>query len=275
MKKILTYFFLASLVIFAGCEKEENIEAPGNIPGMGDAAGELQADPFNVPEGIVIESVEGELASILENEGSAALKSATDVEANQSYSCYGSGGKFIKVRLTLTNTSNFRRSVFLPRGLMFKVKKDGYQHGILLQWTWVCLQPGQTRTIVLNLYCLNRGFDSSTPAVGFSIAGISNSQIMWRLLRRLARKKINFEHYNVVSSSAALKGSTDAPRYGEIIEVLQKSVWALTNGTGLSDEQIQIIESIPEVEVGSYPEALEDNTLELPVWWDEYSIPEE
>jgi len=268
MKKVLIYFFLAVAVTFTACEKEETPEGPGNIPGMGDAGGELQTTKFDLPDGIELVGLDGENSDREDGDlGAAALKSSE----NTSYRCYGSGGRFVKVKLTLRNTSDIGRTVFFPRGLIFKVNKEGYQHGILLQWMWVCLNPGQTRTIIIRLYCLNRDKLDSNPQVNFTIAGITKSEFMWRLIRLLGRKKINYEHYIAQNTSAQLKAGVEGPSFGTISQELQDAVYAITNKTGLTESQIEFIESIPELATGSYPAGLEDESIPLPPWVEEYT----
>lgn len=275
MRKIISLMAGIVLITFTACEKEV-MEEPGNIPGMGDAVGELQADPFELPEGIEIVGSIGGIGDSSGGEaavsGSPSLKSTLSALNSQSYACYGSGGRWVKVAVTLKNSSNMYRTVFLPRGLLFKVNKEGYQHAMLLQWTWVCIKPMAERTFVLNLYCINRGLSGSDPHVEFSILGITNSDVMWSLLRLIGWRKINLEHYQVVSNVSGLKASADDIRtYEEITEVLQDAIWSLTDGTGLTEEQISFIESIPLLEEGSYPKALDDKTVEPPYYFDEYS----
>lgn len=261
------------LVTFTACEKEK-VEEPGDIPGMGYASGELQVqEAYSFPEGIeLVGSLNGvgEESSVA-MEGDFNLKSAISGVETQTYSCYGSG-RWVKVEVTLKNTSDMNRTVFLPRGLLFKVNKDGYQHAMLLQWTWVCIKPMAERTFILNLYCINKYMSGSSPDAEFSIIGITNSDLMWSLLRMIGWRKINLEHYSQVSTIAALKSSNeDLATYEEIVENLQDAVWSLTNGTGLSDEQVNFIKSIPMLEEGTYPEGLDDKTVEPPYYFDEYT----
>ncbi|MCU4173849.1 hypothetical protein [Carboxylicivirga sp. N1Y90] len=257
------------LVAFTACEKDEEVveETPANIPGMGAAAGELQVDPFNIEtefEGIeIVGAIEGVSpdASPIANE----LKSTS---AAQSRNCYGSGHD-VRVRVTLKNTSSKRRTVWLPRGLVFKVNKANYQHAMLMQWTWICIQAGETRTFDLNLYCINKGDLGSDSSAEFSILGITNSKVMWRLLRMIGWRKINLEHYEQVADKSALKAET-ALSYETIVDNIQEAVWDLTNRSGLDSEREEFIMSIPMLEDGTYPTTLDDKTVDLPEWWNEY-----
>jgi len=271
MRKLISIIAVAMLVAFTACEKEQVevfVDQPNEIPGMGNADGELQADTYSLPEGI---EFVGSIGGVTHDQtGSIAMEG--DLKSSQTYTCYGSGGRWVKVAVTLKNTSNMNRTVFLPRGLLFKVNKEGYQHAMLLQWTWVCIKPMAERTFVLNLYCINKGLSGSDPHAEFSIIGITNSDLMWSLLRMIGWRKINLEHYTQVGTNAALKSSNeDLATYEEIVENLQDAVWSLTNGTGLSDEQVSFIKSIPMLEEGTYPEGLDDKTVEPPYYFDEYT----
>ncbi len=181
----------------------------------------------------------------------------------------GSGGKWVKVKVTMRNTSDKRRTVYFPRGLVFKVNKQDYQHAMLLQWTWICIQPQAEREFVLYLYCINKGKHGSDPQANFSILGITNSNTMWRLLRMIGWRKVNLEHYEQVGSVAQLKA--DGLDYNTITENLQEAVWSMTNGDGLTETDIQFIESIPMLEEGTYPADLDDKTVEAPYRFDEYT----
>lgn len=267
MKKIIFILAIAMLVAFTACQKEEVVvEAPGEIPGMGNAVGELQVqEPFNLPDGIeLVGSVGG-----LEPGTTGNIAAEGGLKSTETWRCYGSGGRWVKLAVTLKNTSNKYRTVFFPRGLLFKVNKEGYQHAMTLQWTWVCIQPNAERSFALNTYCINKGKHGSDPQANFSILGITNSETMWRLLRMIGWRKINLEHYQQIGTTTALKA--DELTYDEIQENLQDAVWSMTNGAGLIEEQIQFIESIPMLEDGSYPEGLDDTTVEAPYYFDEYT----
>ena len=279
MKRVLSFLFVAVLIVFTACQKEEIEEAPGNIPGMGEAAGDLQVEQFELPSGIELVGVEGAdgynetttSSSVVWNEG--ALKSLNNTARNQSLFCYGSGGIFVRVKLQLKNTSlTDKRTVFFPRGLLFKVLNIKEQHGILLQWTWVCFGPQETRTVFLDLYCLNKGRNGSNINSNYEILGIAKSEIMWKLLRRIGWRKINFEHFKNNRTLANLKSSeNEEVSYETVASKLQEAVWAVTNGTGLTEEQLEFIESLPQLESDKYPEGLDDKTIEPPYYFDEYT----
>lgn len=272
MRKILSSLVVAVMILFTACQKEEIKETPGNIPGMGNAVGELEVVPYEFNEDIEFVSAIGgfDEGSVAE-QGEASLKSTTTANCN-----FGSGGKYVKVRMTIKNTNPTKwRSVFFPRGCVFKVNLKDYQHAILLDWAWPCIAPGATRTITLHLYCINKGKHSSDAQANFDIVGITKSPTMWLLLNRIALRKINWEHYhaNIEVNKAGLKSSNEElAEYDEITKVLQDCVWAITNGTGLSEEQVKFIESLPKLEDDTYPKELDDKNIEAPYWFDEYTV---
>ncbi len=268
MRKILSMMAVATLLVFTACEKNEPeaIEEPANIPGMGNAEGDLQVDAYEMPDDIeIIGSIQGVLPDDL-----GSVNALDGLKATTGYACYGSG-RDVKVQITMKNTSQTKnRTVFLPRGLVFKVNKTGYQHAMLMQWTWVCIKANSSRTFVLNLYCINSGLKGSDSSAEFSILGITNSEVMWKLLRMIGWRKINLEHYQQVNAAALLK-SDDEISYDNIVTNVQEAVWELTNGSGLSEESIDYIEGIPFLEEGTYPADLDDKTVEPPYYFDEYT----
>ena len=130
MKKILVGF--AVLTLISGSCQKENLDSPGNIQGMGNTPGNLEVKaPFTLPQGI---SLIGDISG-LSNPGTKTRESKSTT-----YSLYGSGGKMIKLKLTLLNSTSKPRTVFFPKGLLWKCNVSGYQHAILLLTTWTCLQ---------------------------------------------------------------------------------------------------------------------------------------
>lgn len=276
MKRFLSFLFVAVLVVFTACQKEEIEEVPGNVPGMGDAVGDLEVDPYNFHEDFeFIGEIGGFEEGSVAVQGDASLKSISINESVQNSCNYGSGGRWVKVKMEVKNTNpSYKRGLYFPRGCIFKVNLEDYQHAILLDWAWACIQPGATRTIILHLYCINKGKNGSDAHSNFDIIGITKSRTMWKLLRKLAWRKINWEHYhtNYEISKNSLKASGEGDTaYEEITGVLQECVWAITNGSGLTEEQEQFIESLPMLEEGTYPKELDDKTIEPPYWFDEYS----
>nr|WP_319398929.1 thioester domain-containing protein [uncultured Carboxylicivirga sp.] len=273
MRKILSVFAIGALLIFSACEKD-HVEAPGDIPGMGNASGELTYDEaFSLPEGI---ELVGTMTGIDESSSVAigddmSLKSTFANQSVQTFGNYGSGGRFIKLLCNLKNTTNQYRTVFFPRGLLCKVHKEGYQNAMSLQWTWVTIKPYGSRTFILHMYCINYGRSGSDAQSEFSFLGITNSPTMWNLINRIGWRKINYEHYFGHGYPTSYSLKDEAVSYENITSELQNAVWSVTNGDGLTDESISFIESIPELEEGTYPDNLDDIDIQPPFYFDEYT----
>jgi len=260
MKKILVGFVFLTLIM-GSCTKE-NSESAGNIQGMGDTPGDFEVkEPFTLPEGI---SIIGDITGI-ENPGTKGGDSKSI-----SYSCYGSGGKMIKLMLTLVNRSDRPRTVFFPKGLLWKCEVPGYQDAICLQTTWISLKANSQRTITLNLYCINYGHSPSDNFAYYRFIGVTSSAVFNNLLRRIGWRMINFEWLNPnPAKSVAVAG----PTYEEITERMQNIVWNLTNfGKDLSDEDILFIESIPELPESDIP--LLDEQSQFPEYFEELILQE-
>jgi len=261
MKKILFGLTLLAL-ISASCQKNE--DSPGNIPGMGNTAGDLQVkEPFTLPDGIkIIGDITG-----LDNSG------AKSEDAKTTYYCYGSGGKMIKLRLTLANTGTHPRTVFFPKGLLWKCRVPGYQSAILCQTTWVSLQPNAQRTIYVDLYCINYGLSPSDHNSTFQIVGITSSTVIQDLLKMIGWRKINYE-WIYGTFQGGNKGNATEPTYEEITERIQDIVWDLTNnGTEIAAEDKAFIESIPELPSSEIPTL--DANSQFPEYFKDFLAPVE
>lgn len=176
----------------------------------------------------------------------------------------------MKLKCQLRNNTDDNRTVFFPKGLLCKVNKEGYQNGILLQWSWVCIPPKSDRIFILHVFCINYGKSGSDAESDYNFLGITSSPLMKELCDKIGWRKINYEHYygNGTSTSALKEENVT---YDEIAEDLQNAVWSITNGDGLTDEHISFIESLPLLEEGTYPTELEDETVEYPYYFEEYT----
>ena len=258
MKKIINLFAIVSFVLigFTSCEKEGVPVEP--IPGMGNTPGEIEIkEEFAAPEDVSI-SIQGANEMTLDqllNNSQAQLKSTS----SSIWYC-GAGGSFqgesfnfwIRIRLTLTNSSSVEKRIIFPAGLIFKVQQEGYQNGILLHCVSVCIPPNATQEFYMFAFCLNKGKDGSKADVTYTMPGVTGSDILWNwLLNRLEEKEINIENFIKSTTSAQLKSATeeDMEKYTIIADKLQNALWTLTNdGEKLSKEQLDFIESIPDEE---------------------------
>jgi len=268
MKKIIMGIVAIAIICLWSCEKNKS-ETPGNIPGMGEASGDLQVkEDFKLPQGI---SLIGDIAGLDKPDSKyGELKSAYDVKSV--YPCYGSG-KFVKLQLTLLNTANNPRTVFFPKGLLWRCKSQDYQHAILLQTTWVCLQANSMRTFVVDLYCINLGIPAPKSDATYRILGVTSSKVMCNLLNMIGWRRINYEMI-FGKLYPDQKGIAEEPAYEEITERVQNIVWNLTNnGINVTAEDKAFIESIPELSASEIPPI--DEQSQYPEYFDEFIVPEE
>lgn len=267
MKRIFIGLSLFTYLFMISCEKET--ESPGGIPGMGNTPGKLEIrEAFKLPEGVTIT---GEITGVLDpGKKSSDTKSATTFSTSD---FYGSGGKAVRLQVTLTNNTNSPRTILFPKGLIWECNVPGYQHAILLQTTWVCVAANASRTIIIDLYCINWGLESSHTNTTFRILGITASDIMWQLLDLIGWKKINYEmiyHFTIGKKT----GLADSPTYDEITERLQNIVWKLTNfGQPITEEDKEFIGSIPELLPEEIPPVNAQG--QYPEYFEEYKVIEE
>jgi len=264
MKRILFGLVMFSVFSLTACEKE--LDSPGEIQGMGDTPGDLQVkESFKLPQGIhLIGEIKGSDAPYAK----AGEKQQVIDDAKSSYPCYGSG-RAVRLQLTLLNTGNYPRSVFFPKGLLWKCKYGSFQHGLQAQTTWVSLQPNSSRTIFIDLYCLNLGIPGPDQTANYSIHGVTSSKVLWNLLDLIGWRKVNFEMLNGTFNAG--KGTEDGPSYEEITEKLQAIVHNLTNnGIDLTAEDKAFIESIPELSASEIPQL--DVNLQYPEYFNEFVV---
>lgn len=276
MKKLSKLLLIIAILGlgFNSCEKEE---MPGEIPGMGNAGGELEVkSQFVEPEGIEISGLTGVSYNSPVSaqgfvEGKGYPKSGSINMSN--FSRYGSGGQWVKIKVNLKNTRNDGRCVWFPRGLVFKVSHPEYQNAILLCWTPVWVDANSTREIVLDVYCINKGKNGSDENVTYTIMGVTSSVVINKLLELIGWRMINIEFYQSPYQNAKTKSlNADDFNYNNMVVQLQDALWTLTNdGKELSQAQIDYINSLPMMPEGSYPANLDDEGALPPSNWREYA----
>ncbi|WP_430813760.1 hypothetical protein [Carboxylicivirga sp. RSCT41] len=282
-KYLFAFVIMMGLAVLPSCDKDE-VEEAGNIPGMGNAGGELQVvEPFVEPDGFVIEEVRGvgepatAAAQLAGSKGDLKSVAAVTTTRWGNYNSYGCGGRNIKIKLAIRNKRSYGRCLWLPRGCVFEVSDPSYQHGILACWTPIWVNANSIRHIILEVFCINQGKSGSNTNVTYRIKGVTKSLLMKKFLMRCNWRKINKEFYYGSSrdgmSSLKSMNSEDLEKYAELTDVLQDAIWTLTNGDGsLSEEQIDYIESLPMMPADAYPEGLGEEGYTPPEDWSEYGV---
>lgn len=267
MKRTLLLLSAACLIGLISCNKNNDDEALGKIPGLGNTPGDLQIkESFKLPEGI---SVIGEITGI-ENPGSKGELKATLLNDIKSTIPHYGSGCVVRLKLTLLNSRNNPRTVFFPKGLIFKCINGTYQHGLCCQTFWVTLLPNEKRTAYIDVYCGNLGIPAPDQNGKYSIYGITSSEVLWKLLNKIGWRKINYEW---IFHNPSSKGMAEGPTYEEITQRLQTMVHNLTNnGIQISADDEAFLNTIPELDPSQRP-AVDENS-QYPEYFEEIIVPE-
>jgi hypothetical protein len=233
MKKILLGLPLIALftfsVLFTSCDNDDEIinDLPGQIPGLGDNKGELTGVEFKLPEGVQLDG------DILTSTVDDVLQIGSWWDGN------GSGG-CVKLTLRLKNLTNKAVDVELPAGLIMESLSGEYQNGVLLKKTRITvLASDETQPFLLEMYGGNKSLQhtSVTKTEKYEFAVVSNSSLIVDLCNRLANKKINKEEFG---------SSVDNYNYEGYTSMVQSMLWSLTDGKGLTEDDIEYINSLPD-----------------------------
>ncbi|MBS2097589.1 hypothetical protein [Carboxylicivirga linearis] len=248
--KLLFAILTIGMISFVSCEKEA-VEEPGNIPGMGYTDGSLEAQSYDFNDNLSF----GEIRGVSSTSLSSVLKSTGTFD----FKVFGSGDQ-IRVEITVTNDHSTEcRSLWFRAGTVFEVDDPNVQHAILMCPVNVCVPPNSEKTFILDLYCLNEGKDRPTENNTYTFLGVTTSKPVLDLLTLLQGKKINWEHY-VAYPEPDLN-------YADIIERLQEILWKITNGSGLTSEDTEFINGLPNLPIGVLPEGVYDIYIPLPLCW--------
>ena len=258
MKKFsyLIAVFLIASISFVSCEKSDSKkEKPGQIPGMGNAGGELQAEAYEFHQDLTFGTNEG----VDVDTHVSVLKSAKDGLEVVIGEPQGSGDE-VMIEIEITNNHPTEcRSAWFRAGTVFDCNLEGYQNGILLAPVNICVAPGTTKTFTLYLYCLNRGLENSDEDVIYENLGVTTSQEVLDFIELLMFKKVNYEHYLYYPEVNF--------NYNEVKDRLQNILWKITNGSGMDASDLEFINSLPDLPEGVFPENIYDLTIPLPDCW--------
>ena len=225
MRKIILLFtFLFVVASFLSCQKNKNNnDDPGNIPGMGDAGGELEVeDTLSFPmESFFVGDITGCEANVIPTDNPV-----------------GSGGEWVILDFSIENKTDKDANFYLLGGSVIECQEENYQHAICIQRLDILVEAETTKNCKLLVYCINKGRSGSSPDITYLIKGVSSSDRMMRLVDALEDKKIDIREYLPDNKN----------EFKEISKAIQDIVWAITNGSGLSDEDWTFINSLPLIE---------------------------
>lgn len=226
MRKIIffiTFFFIVA-VTFLSCSKDKrDNDEPGNIPGMGEAGGELEVEgPASYP---IQPSIIGDISGV-------------EVDPLPIENTVGSGGGWVILDIEIDNTTDKEAEFYLLGGSVIECQETGYQHAICINRVDVSVEAESSRNIKLLAYCINKGRSGSKPNISYIIKGVSNSDRMMRLVEALEDKKIDIRDYL----------PDNKMEFIELSKKIQDIIWAITNGAGLTDADWSYINSISVIE---------------------------
>ena len=260
MKKILSMamIMLSLTILMTACEKSVDYN-PGEIPGLGSADGELTGRPYELPNGVELTAdITGaaewrdyfdpawdyadvpRLTPLREKELPQKNRQALRAKSEEDIMCVyrGSGYGYVDLLLSLRNTNNRTSTVEFPAGLIFENVEGYCQNGVLLKKTVVEIPANTDVRVSLSFYCGNHYRGAAGSYNSYTLGVVTDAAPLIDLCERVKDKKINIEEYDPTSTD-------DYYSYGDIISRLQDIVWHVTDGTGLTEEDIRYINSLP------------------------------
>ena len=240
-------------------KEEEGVE----IPGLGNAGGELTGTPFKLPDGVV---VEGEITgasysndqdnywtrsfasgvttrSFIHKDGRVETKPIpVQTRANETTPIFyyrGSGPGYVDLLIPLRNTRSTSVDVTFPAATILVSKAGDCQNGVLLKKVTVTIPANSVYHLCLVFYCGNASKSSAGRYDVYVFGVVSNARALLDLCDRVKNKKINIEEFSRTNSN-------DRNTYSDQASRLQSIVWNVTDYYGkLDEEDIKYINSLP------------------------------
>ena len=231
--RLITLVFGAIMVAsFNACDKMDSIGfyEPGKIPGLGETPGEVSGNQFTLPDGI---ELTGDIT------GSASSSNYWNQSSGgQTIHYYGSGYGYVDLLLKLRNIRSTPITVTFPAATVFISKTGSTQNGVLLQKVTITIPANSDYHLCLSLYCGNEHKGAAGSGSIYRLGVVSNAVPLTNLCFLLQIKKINIEKFLSTST-------TDKNIFTSQKNSLQRIVWRITDGNGLSQSDIDYINSLP------------------------------
>ena len=240
------------------CNKGEDPFKNGGdeeIPGLGNAEGELTGTPFKLPDGIeltgnitgagyqndywILYTAPSE-RKLVHKDGTvedrvAPIRTRVDEESNYRGSGYG----YVDLLIPLRNTRLTPVEVTIPAATIIVSQSGECQHGVLIKKVTFTIPANGSYRLILSLYCGNLSKSSAYSSDIYVWGVVSNAKALLDLCDRVKNKKINIEEFSRTSN-------TDYNVYEDQVDELQSIVWEITDFSGkLSDDDIRYINSLP------------------------------
>ncbi len=242
MKKFLVYFMAVAMIGMFSCSKEEDSSVETGYPGMGSRVDEALtiSEEFVLPEGVEISSKIVGTTPTYSTDLKSTSDDIVDVVTNNL------GGEFITLVFDIINNNMEDLIVELPAGLMFEIvdseleaagyTAEDFQKAIVLNYVNVGVGANDTTTVVLNLFCLNKGLNGSTLAdpgvsLAYEIVGVTDAESVLTLINAINEIPYNYldEAISDTFVNVIEEGEYTDAELAYFTENIQKILWYLTN----------------------------------------------
>jgi len=197
------------------------------IPGLGNTSGNLTGSPFTLPTGI---ELTGDITGLSGNYNNYWNQTTGNY--------YGSGRGFVDLLLKLHNTRSTSETVTFPAATILISKTGTCQNGVLIQKVTVTIPANSNYLLNLSFYCGNKNKHAAGSSDVYLLGVVSNASRLLDLCNRVMNKKINIEKFSRTSTS-------DYSTFINLSGILQNIVWDVTDGNGLTQNDITSINSLP------------------------------
>jgi hypothetical protein len=264
--KNLGHILWICAVLLAGCEKAEDEQEivdyqAGEIPGLGGADGELTGTPFQLPDGIELtEDITGAAnqdrywdfsafysakftaRSFIGKDGGVETKSfapqiRVGEEEDAEIHYYGSGYGFVDLLIAMHNNRSTPVTVTFPAATILRSQSGNCQNGVLIKKVTVTIPANSDYRLSLSFYCGNAHKSSAHSSDVYVLGVVSNARPLLDLCDRVKNKKINIEEFSRTSQA-------DYDTYNDQVDRLQDIVWHVTDDDGLTEYDIEYINSL-------------------------------
>lgn len=215
---------------------------PGNIPGLGNAEGDLTGAQFTLPGGVtLVEGITGAQYNIPsywadDNYDYSATRAT---RADETWHWFGSGPGYVDLAIRLRNDNDAPSTVVFPAALIVRSLAGDCQNGVLLKKVTVTVPPKSNYNIVVSFYCGNADKDTAGPRDNYAWGVVSNAAPLLELCELVKNKKINLEDYDPDDDS-------EHTQYRIRVSMLQGAVWSITDHDGLSEYRRTQIAELPD-----------------------------
>ncbi len=243
MKKFLVYFMAVAMIGMFSCSKQDDSDIDTGYPGMGSRVDEALtiSHEFVLPEGVEISSkIVGKTPTY-----ATALKSAADDDIEDVVT-NNLGGEFITLVFDIINNNMDALTVELPAGLLFQIVDENlegseyeasdFQKAIVLNYVNVGVGANDRTTVVLNLFCLNKGKNGSTladPGVSleYEIVGVTDAESVLTLIDAINEEPYEYldERIGDTFVNTIEEGQFTEEELAFFTENVQRILWYLTN----------------------------------------------